>query len=159
MQAAELADKAEGFLAGINRFDDRLRARQASISRDGGRYRNIFRMNGPTLAGAYWFYRPDGEVFHVGKAEASLRARITHHPGLAEWRGAATSGYEGTTGEGWGFPNYKKLNRPRVTAATRQSILDGDFKVGWGRCRAMDGGPTAGGLSASAVLRRRPQLA
>jgi hypothetical protein len=72
MHSSELADRAEAFLAGINGFDERLQAQQVSIQRDAGRFRDIFRMVGPATGGAYWFYRPDGTVFYIGKAEASL---------------------------------------------------------------------------------------
>jgi hypothetical protein len=128
MQALELADKAEAFLAGINGFDGRLRARQVSIERNAGRYRDIFRItDGPATGGTYWLYRSDGTVFYVGKAEANLWNRITYHPGLAEWRGESAKRVEQGVGEGWGFPNYRKLDSPRVGAATREAIRDGDF--------------------------------
>jgi hypothetical protein len=132
MQALELADRAEAFLAGINAFDDRLNARQVSIERDAGRYRDIFRKDdGPETGGTYWLYRPDGVVFYIGKADASLWTRITYHPDVAEWHGDPAAKFEGTTGEGWGFPRYKKLDSPRVGAATKGAILQGDFRVGW----------------------------
>jgi len=132
MHAHELADKAEAFLAGINAFDGRLGARQVSIVRDHGRYRDIFRMTDPaTGGGTYWFYRPDGTVFYIGKAEASLWTRITYHPNLAQWNGDPAVNHNGTVGEGWGFPKYKKLESPRVGAATKESIVNGDFHVGW----------------------------
>lgn len=131
MQALELADKAEAFLAGINGFDGRLHARQVSIERNAGRYRDIFRItDGPATGGTYWLYRPDGTVFYIGKA-ANLWKRITRHPGLAEWQGELAKRVEQGVGEGWGFPNYRKLDSPRVGAATKGAILQGDFNVGW----------------------------
>jgi hypothetical protein len=131
MQATELVDKAETFLLGINAFDGRLQARQVSIERDAGRYRDIFRTAGPTTGGTYWLYRPDGTVFYIGKAEANLWNRITAHPGTADWRGDPTKRVAQGTGEGWAFPNYKKLDSPRIGEATRKAIHNGDFHVGW----------------------------
>jgi hypothetical protein len=131
MQALEVADKAEAFLAGINGFDGRLQARHVSIKRDAGRYRDIFRTVGPATGGTYWLYRPDGTVFYIGKAEASLWTRITAHPGVAEWLGESAKRVEQGIGEGWGFPNYRKLDGPRIGAATKEAIRNGDFHVGW----------------------------
>jgi hypothetical protein len=132
MQASELADKAEAFLAGINGLDRRLQARQISVERKLGPFHSEFRFVGPKATGAYWLFRPDGEVFYIGKAvDCELWARVTSHHGGAKWQGDENADYEQTVGEGWGFPNYRKVRREGVDPVTREAILKGDFYAGW----------------------------
>ena len=132
MHAMELADRAEAFLAGLNGFDGRLQARQIAVERRFGPFRDKFRTVGPTAAGTYWMFRPDGEVFYIGKAVyCELWARICSHTKAPRWHGDPTADYSGTTGEGWGFPDYRKVNREGVDPVTRQAILAGDFYAGW----------------------------